>query len=84
MLYSGMSVLENLTFFGRMFRIGSLNNRILETADKLGISRILDRKVGNMSHGMQKRVAIARALLSSPKLLLMDEPESGLDQSAVG
>ena len=84
MLYSGMSGLENLTFFGRMFRIGSLNNRILETANKLGISRILDRKVGNMSHGMQKRVAIARALLSSPKLLLMDAPESGLDQSAVG
>jgi len=83
MLYSGMSGLENLTFFGRMFRIDSLTERISETADKLGVSGILDQKVGNMSHGMQKRIAIARALLHSPKLLLMDEPESGLDQSAV-
>ncbi|MBR61148.1 MAG: sodium ABC transporter ATP-binding protein [Dehalococcoidia bacterium] len=84
MLYSEMTGLENLTFFGRLFRVESLNNRITETADKLGISNILDQKVGNMSHGMQKRIAIARSLLSSPKLLLMDEPESGLDQSAVG
>ena len=84
MLYSEMTGLENLTFFGRLFRVESLNNRITETAGKLGISNILDQKVGNMSHGMQKRVAIARSLLSSPKLLLMDEPESGLDQSAVG
>ena len=84
MLYSGMSGLDNLTFFGRMFRVDNLSDRISETTGKLGITDILDRKIGDMSHGIQKRFAIARALLHGPKLLLMDEPESGLDQSAVG
>ena len=83
MLYSDMNGLENLKFFGRMVRVDDLNERISEIAVKLGISAILDLKVGNMSHGMQKRISIARALLHSPRLLLMDEPESGLDQSAV-
>jgi heme exporter protein A len=83
MLYSGMSALDNLTFFGRMFHVDNLGDRISETTYKLGVSDILDRKIGDMSHGMQKRFAIARALLHEPELLLMDEPESGLDQSAV-
>jgi len=83
MLYSEMTGLENLTFFGRMFRIDDLHSHILKTADSLGISNILDRKVGSMSHGMQKRFAIARAILHKPRILLMDEPESGLDQSAI-
>ena len=43
----------------------------------------LDQRIGSMSHGMKKRFSIARALLHDPPILLMDEPESGLDHEAV-
>jgi molybdate transport system ATP-binding protein len=50
-----------------------------ETVDVLGLSALLDREARKLSGGEQKRVALGRALLSSPRLLLFDEPLAGLD-----
>ncbi|MQF69472.1 ABC transporter ATP-binding protein [SAR202 cluster bacterium AD-804-J14_MRT_500m] len=84
MLYQDMTTLENLLFFSRMYRIPDSRKRVEEIIELFSIKSLMQRRVGTLSHGMQKRVAIARALLHIPPILLMDEPESGLDQESLG
>ena len=83
LLYDGLTGAENLRFFARMFAIEHIEDRILEVAALMGISDRLDSRAGALSHGMRRRFSIARALLHSPRILIMDEPESGLDQRAL-
>ena len=83
LLYDGLTGYENLKFFARMFSLPRVDERIETVAERLGISGRLHQRVGTLSHGMKKRFSIARALLHEPAILLMDEPESGLDQAAL-
>ncbi len=80
MLYEEMTCEENLRFFGRMFDLSDLPGRISDLLDKVNLIVERQQKVRYLSHGMQKRLAIARALLHDPDILLLDEPESGLDK----
>ncbi|MBI4306412.1 MAG: heme ABC exporter ATP-binding protein CcmA [Chloroflexi bacterium] len=84
MLYGDLTVRENLHFAARMFRMPGREARAGAVARQLDIDRRLGDRVRTLSHGLQKRVALARALLHRPSLLVLDEPESGLDQVAVG
>lgn len=52
-------------------------------AEMFGLSPLLDRRATRLSHGQQRRVALARALAARPSLLLVDEPEGGLDNEAI-
>ena len=83
LLYDGLTGAENLRFFARMFALDRIDERIGEVAAQMGVTSRLDTKVGALSHGMRRRFSIARALLHSPRILIMDEPESGLDQQAL-
>ena len=83
MLYGELTGLENLTFFSRMFGLENAEERIASAAERMGMGARLHQRVGTLSHGMQKRLNIARALLHDPWILLLDEPESGLDQEAL-
>ena len=82
-LYDDLTCAENLTFYGRLYSVDDLKARVGEVLDQVGLSQRADRRVRSLSHGMQKRLAIARAILHQPSLLLLDEPESGLDRDSV-
>ena len=83
MLYADMTVRENLIFFAEMYRLQNVDELIANTIQRVGIEPRIDHRVRTLSHGFQKRVALARALMHDPQMLLLDEPESGLDSQSV-
>jgi molybdate transport system ATP-binding protein len=78
-LFPHMSVSANLRYGLR--RTGPGPVAFADVVDLLGLSALLPRRPGSLSGGERQRVAIGRALLSQPRLLLMDEPLSALDQA---
>lgn len=81
-LYSNLTINENLRFYGKMYQIGNLEQRITEVVSQVQLESRLHARVGTLSHGMQQRVAIARAVIHNPPIMLLDEPETGLDLHA--
>jgi len=73
-----------MKLYGRLYDVADLERRIHVLAEELALAPLLRRPVRTLSRGMQQRVSIMRALLHDPPLLLLDEPDTGLDQEAYG
>lgn len=74
-----LTVRENLTVYGHLYRLQGLQQRIAKLADELNLAEILDRRYGRLSAGQKTRVSLAKSLLNEPELLLLDEPTASLD-----
>jgi len=82
-LYSNLTAYENLEFYCRMYDVPRGKERIDEVVAIVGMTSRLYDRVGTLSRGMQQRLSIARSLLHKPAIMLLDEPETGLDQQAI-
>ncbi len=82
LLYGDLTAEENLRFYGRMYGVPDLEERILEVLQMVGLESRRRELVRNFSRGMQQRLAIGRAVLHNPDVMLFDEPYTGLDQEA--
>lgn len=78
-LYPALTALENLELFADLH--GVRRARCGEVLAEAGLAEAARRRAGELSRGMQQRLALARAVLHSPELLVLDEPESGLDET---
>jgi heme exporter protein A len=82
LLYADLTAEENLQFYGRMYDLQNLDQRIDEVLDMIGLSNRRRDLVRTFSRGMQQRLAIGRAVIHDPDVMLFDEPYTGLDQDA--
>ena len=78
-LYEELTAWENLLFFARMYSVMHAEERARKLLQQVGLARRMHERVVTFSRGQVQRLSWARALLHSPRLLLLDEPETGLD-----
>lgn len=83
-MYEHLSAVKNLEFFAAMYGMSgsSVNSRIHELLERMGLKDRENDKIGTYSTGMKKRVQLARVLLHDPSLIFLDEPTAGLDPDA--
>ena len=79
LVYRELSPLENLTLFGRLYRIPERAERIGMLLERFGLWDVRHERVSTFSRGMQQRLGLCRVLLHDPSLLLLDEPYNALD-----
>ena len=84
LLYGELTARENIEFYGRMYGVADPAGRASELLRTVGLEGQANTMTRTLSRGMQQRLALARAIVHEPLVLLLDEPDTGLDQHGAG
>jgi heme exporter protein A len=79
LVYRELTPLENLTLFGRLYRLPERGERIGMLLERFGLWDVRHERVSTFSRGMRQRLGLCRVLLHEPQLMLLDEPYNALD-----
>ncbi|HEX9055964.1 MAG TPA: heme ABC exporter ATP-binding protein CcmA [Ktedonobacterales bacterium] len=82
-LYDELTATENLLFFARMYGLRDGRERVAKLLDRVGLRARASDRVRTLSRGQLQRLSLARGLLHEPSVLLLDEPDTGLDEAAM-
>ncbi|WP_416307593.1 ABC transporter ATP-binding protein [Neptunicella sp. SCSIO 80796] len=80
--WTDLTIRENLEFVARLYQLPDMRQKVDETLENLGLSNRQKQLAGALSGGWKQRLALAAVTMSSPKLLLLDEPTAGVDPQA--
>lgn len=78
-LYTEMYVAEYLEFVGRTYKVCNLKEKVNEVIETVGLTPERHKRIGQLSKGYRQRVGLAAAIIHDPKILILDEPTTGLD-----
>lgn len=83
-IYPDLTALENLAFWNRLHGLDGSEKDFIEALDRMELKRHAHERAGGFSRGMAQRLNLARLLLLAPRLILLDEPGTGLDVRSLG